>query len=424
MRILMLAQFYPPIVGGEERLVQDLSRDLARRGHDVAVATLLHDQLPRFEVDQGVQIYRIPSTARRAAWLFSEPDRRHAPPWPDPETVAALRQVVRQHRAEIVHAHNWLLYSFLPLKSAGKARLVVTLHDYSLVCAVKRLMRHGRQCSGSQLLKCMRCTSDYYGSVKGLPILAGNWLMSAAERAAVDMFLPISHSVAQGNNLVGGRWPFQVIPNFVPDTLGAPQPFEPAYAAQLPPDGYLLFVGDLTADKGIEVLLQAYAGLENVPPLVLIGRRHASQPLSLPPNVMVLDSWPHAAVMEAWRRCSLALAPSVWAEPFGLVALEAMAVGCPVIASRAGGLSDIVVDGDTGLLVPPGDVSALRAAMTRLIASPELRERMGQAGQHRVSEFRASVVVPRVEQVYRALLGQQDEMVGQSSLAPVDRRVL
>ena len=66
MRILMLAQFYAPIIGGEERLVQDLSVDLAQRGHQVAVATLWHAGLPRYEVDRGVEIYRVRSSVQRA----------------------------------------------------------------------------------------------------------------------------------------------------------------------------------------------------------------------------------------------------------------------------------------------------------------------------------------------------------------------
>ncbi len=91
MRILMLTQFYHPIIGGEERLVQDLSIELAQRGHEVAVATLWHESLAEYEVDQGVQIFRIRSTTQRAAWLYRETQRRHAPPWPDLPPPAASR---------------------------------------------------------------------------------------------------------------------------------------------------------------------------------------------------------------------------------------------------------------------------------------------------------------------------------------------
>ena len=84
MRILMLTQFYAPIIGGEERLIQDLSLELARRGHSVSVATLGHSGAPEFEIDRDVRVYRIHSTMQRASWIFKEPGRHHAPPWSDP----------------------------------------------------------------------------------------------------------------------------------------------------------------------------------------------------------------------------------------------------------------------------------------------------------------------------------------------------
>jgi glycosyltransferase involved in cell wall biosynthesis len=177
----------------------------------------------------------------------------------------------------------------------------------------------------------------------------------------------------------------------------------------------MMFAGDASRDKGIEVLLKAYAALPPSPPLVVIGRRVERTPEALPPNVVYLGPWPHEAVLEAWRRCIFALVPSVWAEPFGLVALEAMAAGCPVIASATGGLLDIVVDGETGLLVPAGDAMALRDAMSRLLASRELAAQMGAAGKRRAAKFTASAVAPQVEQAYHTVLAQR-QRAGRPSL--------
>jgi len=127
-------------------------------------------------------------------------------------------------------------------------------------------------------------------------------------------------------------------------------------------------------------------------------------PDNLPSNVHLLGIWSHDAVMKAWNRCSVALAPSVWSEPFGLVAIEAMAAGRPVIASRTGGLPDFIVDGETGYLVPPNDSVALQMAMERLLADPHLQEQMGCAARRRSKEFRASVVVPQIERVYQHII--------------------
>lgn len=152
------------------------------------------------------------------------------------------------------------------------------------------------------------------------------------------------------------------------------------------------------------MLLEAYAGLVSAPPLVLIGARKPDTPNDLPSNVRMLHDWPHAAVLEAWRRSLFGVVPSVWPEPFGIVTLEAMAFGRPVVATRGGGVLDCVTDGETGLLVEPGDVDGLRGALSRLIEDADQRKRMGQNARQRSFEFRASAVVPRIEAVYRQVL--------------------
>ena len=404
MRILMLAQFFPPTIGGEERHVQDLSIELAVRGHDVAVATLWREGVPEFEVDQGVRVYRIRGSLQRVGALFSEKERQHSPPFPDPEALWALRRIIMRERPDIVHAHNWIVHSFTPLKAWSKAKFVVTLHDCSLVCAQKRFMSRGALCSGPGLLKCLECAAAYYGPAKGVPIMLANSIWGKVERRMVDMFLPVSRAMAEVNQLAKYGVPHRVIPNFIPNNLDVLPGDGSPLLTELPKDNYLLFVGDVARDKGVEVLLRAYAKMKSQVPLVLIGRAVADFPMNFPPNVRVLQSWPHEAVMQAWSRCTVALIPSICLEAFGIVALEAMAMGRPVVASRIGGLADIVVDGETGFLVAPGDWCALRDAVQRLLDDPMLRERMGTMAKQRAAEFQARAVVPRIEQVYREVL--------------------
>lgn len=425
MRILMLSQFYPPFIGGEAIHVRSLSSELVSRGHDVAVVTLWRQGLAEYEEDSGVRVYRVRSSTQRIRWLFSNRSLRRAPTFPDPEITLALRRIIRRERPEIVHGHNWLVYSFLPIKLWSEARLVVTLHNYNLVCANTALLYHGAPCQGPGFIKCLDCTRRFYGLAKGPAILMSNQLMSLVERGLVDMFLPVSQAVADGNGLIGSQLPYQVIPNFIPDDTCIQQDECEPYLAQLPGENFLLFVGALGYLKGVDVLLRAYACLSHPPPLVLIGYQTpawSKSPVEYPDNVFVLKNWPRSAVMEAWRRSILAVVPSVWSEPCPTVAMEAMSTGRPVIASRIGGLVDLVADGKTGLLVQPADPLALQHAIERLLEDHELRSDMGQAALGKVVEFQARTVVPRIEHVYREAL-QWKANSSQKQNIPCEREV-
>jgi glycosyltransferase involved in cell wall biosynthesis len=410
MRILLLTQFfYPPTVGGEERHVSDLSLELAARGHTVSVVTLWQNGLPEFEIDRGVHIHRVRGTMQRMSMLFSENDRQYAPPFPDPEVTWRLRHIILEERPEIIHAHNWMVHSFTPLKLWSKAKLVVSLHDYSLTCVQKRLMRHDVCCTGPGLIKCLECSTRFYGIIKGPLSTLANFFWGEKERHAVDMFLPVSQAVVEKTQLDKHTVPYRIIPNFVPEHIDTVCDDANPLLAQLPKGDFLLFVGDVTLDKGAEVLLKAYAELDTQMPLVLIGRPFLiGLATNLPPRVFLMGKWPHDAVMGAWSRCSIGLVPSIVAETFGIVALEAMYMGKPVIAARSGGLSDVVIDGETGLLVPPGDAQALREAMQALLDDPTRRARMGMRAKQRVVTFQAKSVIPRIEQIYQELLGAKE----------------
>jgi glycosyltransferase involved in cell wall biosynthesis len=400
VRVLMVSQFFAPVIGGEERMVEAMSTELSRRGHEVAVATLQTGGLPADDTHGKLRVHRIGSAAQRFGGLYSDPSRPHAPPLPDPLVMRSLIKVVRRERPQVIHGHNWLTQSLMPIKRLSKCPLVLSLHDYSLICATRRFVYAGEPCSGPGPIKCVRCASDHYGRVKGTAVALGTRAMRPVALSTVDMFLPVSQTVARHTGLPQLGVPWQVVPNFLSqDPLGkAGAPPE-----GLPGDGFTLFAGDLTRDKGVELLLDAYTELPDAPPLVLIGRRLSPCLSAPPPNVVVLGPRPHAEIMAAWRRCGLCVVPSITEETFGLAALEAMAAERPVVAADHGGLREIVADGETGVLVAPGDVAALRAALRRLHSDPRLRERMGRAGRERSKRFTPAVVMPQLEDVYRRL---------------------
>lgn len=411
MRIVMLTQFYPPVLGGLERHVKDLSESLVARGHEVAVITLRQggwgQDMPTYEQVSGVRLYRIRGTISRAEKvLFVDERRSYAPPFPDPELMLAIRRILVQEKPDVVHAHNWLSFSYLPLKRWSGAKLVITLHEFGLSCGKWTFIHEDAFCSGPEFNKCRRCLVDHYGLAKGMITLLGQRTMRRSQNRLVDMYLPVSQAVAEGSLLVGSDVPYEVVPNFIPDEAAPPPPDFAETLAQLPTGPFMLFVGSFGKQKGIDVLLEAYRGAETAVPLVLIGYELSDFPLSqldIPANVHIFKNWPNTAVMEAWRRCSIGLIPSNWPEPSPTVVMEAMVAGVPVIASRVGGIPDIVDEGQTGLLVPPGDAAALCQAMTHLLNNPTLCQQMSTAARQRVIDFQARNVVSRIEGIYRNL---------------------
>jgi glycosyltransferase involved in cell wall biosynthesis len=312
-----------------------------------------------------------------------------------------------------MHAHNWIVHSALPLSLNHEAPLLLSLHDFSRVCATKVLMRQGVPCSGPGPIKCLVCAAGHYGAAKGAVTTISNAVGAVVERWAVAGYLPVSHAVADGSFLNG--LPHRVIPNFVSDIGLDPAVDVDGYLAQLPTEPFILFVGALGRIKGLRVLLDAYRGMPDAPPLVLIGypMHDTTEMLAdLPPNVHVLGQWPPTAVRAAWPRARLAVVPSICPEACPTVIIEAMRAGVPVVSTRIGGIPDLVADGETGILVRPSDREGLASAISMLLASTTEAERLGAAARERSVAFTADAVVPRIEAASR-------EVISSGTLGPL-----
>jgi glycogen synthase len=191
------------------------------------------------------------------------------------------------------------------------------------------------------------------------------WLARAILRRA-RLVICASQELASAARGLGART-VRVIPSGVDVPETVEEPDEPPH---------ILYAGRLSTEKGVLELLEATRGLS----LVLAGdgplRERVPQALG----------WvPHDELLRLYERAAVVACPS-HREGFGVACAEAMAHGRPVVASAVGGLRDLVVDGETGLSVPPGDVPALRAALERLLADSELRRRLGTAARARARE--------------------------------------
>ena len=413
LRILQVTDLFEPFIGGVEQHVKTLSRRLVRRGHEVMVATAQLPGTPADETVDGVRIRRIAGWSSRAlpGWYETAQAPFH-PPVPDPGVVAALKRVVDDFRPDVVHAQGWISYSCLAIAKRRPLRLVITLHDHSFACVRKTLMHHGLEaCPGPRLGLCLRCAPGQYGILKGTALTMGLRSVRPLHDRA-ESWVAISQFVADSSRsaLPRGR-----AISVIPPTSEPPPPsgHRPAW---LPADGYALFVGALGPHKGLNWLLDAYASGGFKRPLLVIGTTRHDTPRTWPTGMTVRTDVPHQEVLEAWRHAGIGLVPSLWPEPFGLVAVEAMRAGVPVVASRVGALPGIVADGITGILVTPASTTELQAAIRRL-DEPGLRRAMGAAGVIHAEQFSAENVTALYEEHYYRLLSGQPE-AGSSSSTP------
>jgi glycogen synthase len=173
---------------------------------------------------------------------------------------------------------------------------------------------------------------------------------------------------------------------------------------------YVLFVGRISEQKGIFQLLEAARALPDEVSLVLCASSPDTPELAARlqaavagrPRVQWINAMlPVSEVVQLYSHAAVFACPSIY-EPFGLINLEAMACGTPVVASRVGGIPEVVVDGETGWLVPPGDPAALAEALRVSLADPTRARRMGEAGRRRVeAHFSWDRIAEHTLAVYR-----------------------
>lgn len=400
LRVLLVTDSYPPLVGGATFWSRQVAREMSRRGHTVTLATSWQPGTPAYEDDEGIPVHRLRDLTSRFPGLSADPYRHNPPPFPDPEAIFRLRRLIKRTEPDVVHSYGWLTHSVAAALIGLDAPLLVSTQDYGNICALRTLFRHGEICSGSAPAKCLECAASNYGVAKGTAAVGGIFGSRPLLRRKVTRIHSISRYVATMTEKdLHPRAPITIIPNFAED-LGEASVDEDVLA-QLPSEPFILFVGALRRVKGLPELAEAYRRLDSPPPLVLAGPPAPDTPESFPDGVTVLTNVPHPTVMAMWERALFGVFPSRWPEPLGNVVYEAMKGGRAVIGTRPGGHEDMIEDGLSGLLVDAGDVDGLAAAMSRLIVDADLRQRLGSLALERSQKFTPDHVLPQLERLYR-----------------------
>jgi glycosyltransferase involved in cell wall biosynthesis len=394
-RVVMFSAEFEPVVGGLGRVVVALSRELAHEGHDVHVITPAHPEAPAYEVSHGVHVHRV--QAHEWGTVF-EVDAAIEPVHQEQlrllrdyevyngtseffrdihnKNMAMFQHAMRLHQEkpfDIIHAHDWLVEaSAWMLKAGSELPLVSTIH------ATEQGRNNG-----------IHNDLQRYISHK-------EWRLVFESK---DVIVNSRHML---NELV---WTMSVpdskihiIPNGIdPSKFACSLTREELRVKHnLPVEGnVVLLVGRMVREKGVHVLLEAAPGILQQHPnttFLIAGvgyylpeLKNLATSLNLNDHVRFFGQANDGDLKELLALSTVATAPSTY-EPFGIVALEAMAAGVPLVSSDRGGLIDIVDHEQTGLTSYGENPNSLKDMVNWLLSSPELAEKLVTSAKRKIQE--------------------------------------
>ena len=323
-----------PQRGGSQAFVSDLARGLAGRGHDVHVYAATGSEIPGVEVmDTGVDPQSLAATLYRAFGSFTGDAREaEAAAGAAESAFATAYKTMQATRYDVIHNHAFDAPA-VRLATVLQAPVVHTLHlppDKAVSAALRQVARRGRPPAVATVSQCQ----------------AAAWRRVISVDAILPPYPPTGVIPWSGTAGEGALFAGRLSPE-----KGAAEAIDIARMAGVPIDVY----GDVY-DPGY-------------------SREHIGPRRSWP-GVTIRRGVPRTSLWKAMSRAAVVLFPARWDEPFGMAAAEAQACGTPVVAFRRGALSEVIMDGVTGFLVPPDDLQAAAGAVAKVagLSRPACRE--------------------------------------------------
>jgi glycosyltransferase involved in cell wall biosynthesis len=363
------------IVSGENRVVEDESRLLREAGHQVL------KWVPKASVSSRAAQGR---TAIRAIWN-REPGRRLA--------------AARSEGLDVVHVHNLFPMLSPAVLRQGNAPVVMTLHNYRLMCAAGTFLRDGRICEDcmGRLPWPAVVHGCYQGSNVGSAVIATSMVVHrwAGSFEGPALYLPVSKFVQEKH--IEGGWPAE--------QMRVKRNFTWPRRRREGAGTYFLYVGRLSVEKDVASLISL--GQKTGLRILIAGDGPERDRLksSGSPGIELLGPVSPERVTELMTEARALLFPSLSYEGSPRSVLEAYAGGVPVIASDIGALREVVRHGETGLLVPPKQLQGWQEAISRLMDDAE-SERMGEESYKEWQDkYTPEVGLRKLEDAYREAIG-------------------
>src|SRR2546423_2845239 len=391
MRILILSWEYPPLIeGGLARHVRKLSENLVARGVDVQVLTRGHEESPPEEEIRGVVVHRVrePDRPRELGEFVTWVEHMNA------DMLAAGVELRDRFEFDVVHGHDWLVaVAGDHLAKRFRCPLAVTIHATEYGRHQGWVDKHPQ--------------SHIHGVER--------WMANRADRVITCSAYMREH-VADIYGLEEGR--IAVIPNGIDPAELVPVADLDALRRRFaePRERLVLLVGRLVYEKGFQLALEALPGLiervGNVRFIVAGSGTHEhelrdqARDLGLDEHGVFLGWIGDDVLHSLYRISDLCVVPSIY-EPFGLVALEAMASGCPCLVADTAGLRHVVPNEDVGLRFHSRDAESLAQMAERVLTDAALRDRLVAEASEHVLTFDWADVAEQAARVYGALVRER-----------------
>jgi glycosyltransferase involved in cell wall biosynthesis len=390
MTICLVSQDYPPGGGGGICTQTFLkAHALADLGHSVHVIAATYENSERTDLDGQVTVHRI--VHPEGYTPFSEPSVH----W------VAYSWLVARKIYELLEEISFDLIEFPEYGAEGFIYLI-DAHQYHNIPVV--VMLHGSLAMCAERMGWPEVGSDFRRF--------GEFMEETVVRRA-DLLLAASHNIAR---FWAGRCGISLEDIAVPHIAVDSTKFVPPATAESSRPT-ILFVGRVQWEKGVFAAAEAVLRLKDTYPDILFrivgagdedNLKHLHEMIEeagARENFEVLGELPHSELPKYYAGCDVFASPGPIEHGVATVNLEAMSCGRPVVACTTGGPQEAVIDGEMGLLVPPGDIDALARALNTLLADGELRDRLGRNGRRRVLDyFSLDKHVARVEEAYNSLL--------------------
>ncbi len=368
MKILFVHERFGAL-GGAEVNIRATAEAFLERGHEVG---LLHG----------------PGTGKEErAWLQTFPIRFHYDRTRSGE--AAFSLALRQFKPNVIFLHKLADPVLMAALADNPVPVVRMVHDHDLIC-MRSYRYHPlsrsictRATSGWCVFPCVACLNRNHGP--GLPF---KWVSYPAKLRELALNRKLAALVVASRYMQGELVRNGFPPEHIAVHAPVPRCTAPALESTFDSRNLLVYSGQIIRGKGVDVLLEALARVTTHFEAVIIGEgshrpacEKLSRRLGLHHRVHFTGFVPQAELKIYHRNATVAVVSSVWPEPFGAVGLEAMRCGLPVVAFAAGGVSDWLIDGETGYLVPWMDRTQYAARIETLLRNKKLARTLGENGR-------------------------------------------